>query len=139
MNLIQGDEHNHEIINFSNMYKIQTFNSFFSIMEWRGGQWRLCRSVNLGTTVGNLLRFSSNTEEILKECHQRQCLLWKIKSFEVNKDILITFYYAFKGNVITLSFIYWFHSINLLKRNRLLNTVKGCSEITWPAYVFSRL
>ena len=34
----------------------------------------------LGTAFDNLLRFSSNTEEILKKCHQRQYLLRKLKS-----------------------------------------------------------
>lgn len=83
----------------------------------------------LGTAFDNLLRFSSNIEEILKKCHQRQYLLRKLKSFGINKDILTTFYYAFIENVITFSFTSWFHSITLQNRNRLLNVVKVCSKI----------
>ncbi|XP_060780499.1 NACHT, LRR and PYD domains-containing protein 3-like [Neoarius graeffei] len=49
----------------------------------------------LGTIFDSLLRFSSNTEEILKKCHQRQYLLRKLRSFGVNKDILLTFYHSF--------------------------------------------
>ncbi|KAK0146882.1 putative RNA-directed DNA polymerase from transposon BS [Merluccius polli] len=83
----------------------------------------------LGTAFDNLLRFSSNTEEILKKCHQRQYLLRKLKSFGINKAILTTFYYAFIKNVITFSFTSWFHSITLQNRNRLLSVVKVCSKI----------
>lgn len=83
----------------------------------------------LGSTFDNLLRFSTNTEEILKKCHQRQYLLRKLKSFGVNKVILKTFYYSFIENVITFSFISWFHSITLLNRNRLSSVVKVCSKI----------
>ena len=54
----------------------------------------------LGTILDSLLRFSSNTEEILKKCHQRQYLLRKLTSFGVNKDILLTFYHSFIESVL---------------------------------------
>lgn len=54
----------------------------------------------LGTIFDNLLRFSSNIEEILRECQQRQYLLRKLRSFGGSKDIL-TFYYSFIKSIIT--------------------------------------
>ena len=83
----------------------------------------------LGTLFDNLLKFSSDTEEILNKCHQRQYLLRKLKSFGMNKDILTTFKYAFNENVITFSFTRWFHSITLQNRIRLLSVVTVCSRI----------
>lgn len=44
-----------------------------------------------GHNFDGLLGFSSNIEEILKKCHQRQYLLRKLRSFGVDKDILLTF------------------------------------------------
>ena len=46
----------------------------------------------LGTIFDNPLKFFTNTEDILKKCHQRQYLLSKLKSFDVSNDILSTFY-----------------------------------------------
>ena len=83
----------------------------------------------LGTIFDGLLRFSSNTEEIIKKCHQRQYLLRKLRSFDVNKDILLTFYHSFIESVLTFSFISWFHSISLQDRTRLLSITKVCSKI----------
>ena len=83
----------------------------------------------MGTIFDGFLRFSSNTEEILKKCHQRQYLLRKLRSFGVNKDILLIFYHSFIESVLTFSFISWFHSISLQDRSRLFNITKVCSKI----------
>lgn len=83
----------------------------------------------LGTIFNDLLRFSFNIEEILKKCHQRQYLLRKLRSFGVNKDILLTFYHSFIESVLTFSFTCWFHSISLQNRTRLLTITEVCSKI----------
>ena len=83
----------------------------------------------LGTIFDGLLKFSPNTEEIIRKCHQRQYLLRKLRSFGVNKDILLTFYHAFIESILTFSFICWFHSITLQDRTRLLGITKVCSKI----------
>ena len=83
----------------------------------------------LGTIFDGLLRFSSNTEEILKKCHQRQYLLRKLRSFGVSKNILLTFYHSFIESILTFSFISWFHAISLQDRTRLLSITRVCSKI----------
>lgn len=83
----------------------------------------------LGTIFDGFLRFASNTEEILKKCHQRQYLLRKLRSFGVDKKILMTFYHSFIENVLTFSFTCWFCSISLQNRTRLHNITKVCSKI----------
>ena len=83
----------------------------------------------LGSTFDSLLRFSSNTEEILKKCNQRQYLPRKLKSFDASNHILLTFYYSFIESVMTFSFTCWFQSITLQDRNRLTRVTKVCSKI----------
>lgn len=60
----------------------------------RGSPWRSWR--NTGNT--GFLRFSTNTEEILEKCHQRQYLLRKLRSFRANKNILVTFYHSYHSH-----------------------------------------
>ena len=57
----------------------------------------------LGTIFDNQLKFSSSTEDILKKCHQRQYLLWKLNSFDVSKDILTDFYYSFIERLVSFT------------------------------------
>ncbi|KAL3968723.1 hypothetical protein ACER0C_028680 [Sarotherodon galilaeus] len=83
----------------------------------------------LGTIFDNLLKFSANTEEILRRCHQRLYLLRKLNSFGVSTPIMMTFYYAFLESIMTFSFTCWFHSLSLQNRNRLQHTASVCSKI----------
>lgn len=83
----------------------------------------------LGTTFDNQLKFSANTEEILSKCHQRLYLLRKLNSFEVSKDILLTFYYSFLESIMTFSITCWFDSISLKNKNRLLRITSICTKI----------
>lgn len=83
----------------------------------------------LGTIFNNTLKFPSNTENIPRRSQQRQYLLRKLNSFEVNRNILKTFYHSFVESVIAFSITCWFHSISLHNRTRLQSTVKVCSNI----------
>ncbi|XP_042272891.1 uncharacterized protein LOC121900544 [Thunnus maccoyii] len=83
----------------------------------------------LGIIFDNLLKFATNTDEILRKCQQQQYLLRKLNSFGISKDILKTFYYSFIESIMPFSFTCWFHSISLPNRNRLQSTVKVCSKI----------
>ncbi len=83
----------------------------------------------LGTIFDHLLKFSSNTEEILRRCQQRQYLLRKLSSFGVCKDILLSFYYSFIESIVTFSITCWFQSVSLQNRNRLQSVVTVCSKI----------
>ena len=95
-----------------------------------GSLWRWCRNIGTLAQFSTALRFSANTEEILKKCHKRQYMLRKLRSFGVNKIILLTFYHSFIESVLTFSFISWFYSISLQDRTRLLGITKVCSKIT---------
>ncbi|KAI3356740.1 hypothetical protein L3Q82_003415 [Scortum barcoo] len=46
---------------------------------------------------------SSNTEGILRKCHQRMYLLRKLNSFSVSKNMLLTFYYTLIESVLAFS------------------------------------
>ena len=83
----------------------------------------------LGTIFDNLLKFSSNTEDILRRCHQRLYLLRKLNSFGVSTHIMMTFYYAFIESIMTASITCWFHSLSLQHRNRLQHTASVCSKV----------
>ncbi|XP_060763137.1 centrosomal protein POC5 isoform X5 [Neoarius graeffei] len=83
----------------------------------------------LGTILDCQLRFSSNTEGILRKCHQRMYLLRKLNSFSVSQNILLTFYYTFIESVLAFSICCWYYSITVQDRNRLHNIVKVCSKI----------
>ncbi|XP_060758310.1 uncharacterized protein LOC132868975 [Neoarius graeffei] len=83
----------------------------------------------LGTILDCQLRFSSNTEGILRKCHQRMYLLRKLNSFSVSQNILLTFYYTFIESVLACSICCWYYSITVQDRNRLHNIVKVCSKI----------
>ncbi|KAL4009661.1 hypothetical protein ACER0C_003513 [Sarotherodon galilaeus] len=85
--------------------------------------------VTLGTIFDNLLKFSANTEEILRRCHQRLYLLGKLNFFGVSTPIMMTFYYAFLESIMTFSITCWFHSLSLQNRNRLQHTASVCSKI----------
>ena len=84
----------------------------------------------LGTTFNSPLKFSSNPEEILKKCHQRPYLLRKLRSFGVNRDLLLAFYHSSIESVLSFSFISWFHSTILQDQTHLLSITKVCSKIT---------
>ena len=83
----------------------------------------------LGKTFDSLLKFSSNTEEILRKSQQRQYLLRKLSSFGVSQNILKTFYYSFIESITNFAITSWFHPIILKDRNRLQKTVTVYSKI----------
>ncbi|KAL3966297.1 PH-interacting protein [Sarotherodon galilaeus] len=83
----------------------------------------------LGTIFDNLLKFSANTEEILRRCHQWLYLLRKLNSFGVSTPIMMSFYYVFLERIITFFITCWFHSLSLQNRNRLQHTASVCSKI----------
>ncbi|KAM3587572.1 uncharacterized protein V6R79_009188 [Siganus canaliculatus] len=85
--------------------------------------------IYLGTILDNNLRFSSNTEAILKKCHQRMYLLRKLNSFSVSSKILLTFFQSFIESVLSFSLACWFHSLNLQEKNRLHSIGRVCSKI----------
>ncbi|XP_025755542.1 uncharacterized protein sypl1 isoform X1 [Oreochromis niloticus] len=95
----------------------------------------------LGTIFDNLLKFSANTEEILRRCHQRLYLLRKLNSFGVNTPIMMTFYYAFLESIMTFSITCWFHSLSFQNKNRLhqcaLKSLANLSEL-WHRFSANR-
>lgn len=83
----------------------------------------------LGTVFDNLLKFSANTEEILRRSHQRMYLLRKLNSFGISTPVMMTFYYAFLESIMTFSITCWFHSLSIQNKTRLQRTASVCSKI----------
>ncbi|CAB1427754.1 unnamed protein product [Pleuronectes platessa] len=93
-----------------------------------GTQWSLLRSTNTwAASLTDNLKFSINTEEILRRCQHRQHLQRTLNSLGAIRDILRTFYCSFIESVITFSITGWSHSTSLQHRNRLQIIV--CSKI----------
>ena len=72
-----------------------------------------------GTIFDDKLKWDDNTEEIVKKEQQRLYLLRKLNYFTVDQKILTPFYKSFIESVLSFSFICWFHSLGVKKRNSL--------------------
>ena len=73
----------------------------------------------LGTIFDDKLKWDDNTEEIVKKGQQRLYLLRKLNYFSVDQKILSLFYKSFIESIPSFSFICWFHSFGVKKRNSL--------------------
>ena len=83
----------------------------------------------LGTTFEDTLKWDLNTEFVLKKGYQRLHLLRKLRSFNVDSNILKLFYSSFIESVLTFSFICWFFNLTLKQKNSLRKIVNLSSKI----------
>ncbi len=84
----------------------------------------------LGTLIDDKLRWVENTNLIISKAQKRLYLLRKLKSFEVDKSILIMFYRSFIETVLTFAMICWFYGLNVKSRSQLQSIVHLGSKIT---------
>ena len=77
----------------------------------------------LGTFVNNTLTWNTHCHSILMKAKQRLYFLRKLKSFGVNKDILLTFYRAIVESVLTQAIIVWFDRATQADLNKLSSVV----------------
>ncbi len=71
-----------------------------------------------------------NTNLLVSKAQKRLYLLRKLKSFDVDKSILIMFYRSFIETVLTFAMICWFHGINVKSRSQMQSIVNLESKIT---------
>lgn len=80
--------------------------------------------------IDSQLKFSENTDSIIKRANQRIHLLRKLNSFDVSRHILRTFYQSFIESLLTFSFICWFGGLSVKDKKCLNDIIRVCSKIT---------
>ena len=83
----------------------------------------------LGTVLDNKLTFESNTNCIVKKCHQRMFCIFRLRSFGVSRKTLQMFYCSFIDSVLTSSFVCWFGTLSVKNRGRLNSIVNRGSKV----------
>ena len=83
----------------------------------------------IGTVLDNKLTFESNTNCIVKKCHQRMFCMFRLRSFGVSPKILQMFYRSFIESVLTSSFVCWFGTLSVKNRGRLNSIVNRRSKV----------
>lgn len=84
----------------------------------------------LGTVIDDKLSWVENTNLVLSKAQNRLYLLRKLKSFYVDKSILVMFYRSFIETVLTFAMICWFYGLNVKSRSQLQSIVNLGSKIT---------
>ena len=84
----------------------------------------------MGTVFDSQLKFSDNTDSIVKRANQRIRLLRKLNSFDISRSILCAFYQTFIESILTFSFICWFGGLSVKDKKCLNDIIKVCSKIT---------
>ena len=75
------------------------------------------------------LTLCPNTNAINKKCASRIYLLQKLRNLDVNKDVLQLFYRFFIETLLTFSFLCWYGSLDLKRKNVLQRVVNVCSKV----------
>ena len=84
----------------------------------------------LGTVIDNQLNFSDNVNLIYKKAQQRLYLLRKLRSFGVNKEILVNVYRSLIESILSYNIACWFGFIFSLDKNKLGRIVHLGEKIT---------
>ena len=83
----------------------------------------------LGTHVSNNLSWDFNCQSILSKARQRLYFLRKLKSYNVNKTILINFYRAIVESVLTTSITVWYDNATYKIKYKLQSIVRNAEKI----------
>jgi hypothetical protein len=83
----------------------------------------------LGTHIDDKLNFNANTKAIHKKCQSRVYCLQKLRSLQVNQNILASFYKCFIESVLTFGFVCWFGGLSVKNRNVLNRVVNVCGKV----------
>ena len=83
----------------------------------------------LGTVIDNKLNFDANTNSLHKKCQSRVYCLQKLRSLNVNQNILGNFYRCFIESVLTFGFLCWFHGLSVKNKNVLKRVVNVCGKV----------
>ena len=83
----------------------------------------------LGVVIDNKLTFTANTNAIHKKCQSRLYCLQKLRSLQVGKGVLQTFYRSFIESLLTFGFMCWFGGLGLGNKTVLERMVRVCSRV----------
>ena len=75
------------------------------------------------------LNWKENINSVLKNVNSRMCYMRKLRSFEVNSDMLVTFYNAVICSSIMFGSVCWGGNISKLDRRRLEKIVKKVGHV----------
>ena len=84
----------------------------------------------LGVIFDNKLNFSANTEAIIKRVNPRLYCLRKLRSFQVNPDILSSFYRAAISSVLLFGAVAWGGNVTDRDRSRLNKITRKAAQVT---------
>ena len=84
----------------------------------------------LGVIFDNKLSFSANTEAIIKKVSPRMYCLRKLRSFNVNSDILSAFYRATINSALLFGVVCWGGNVTDRDRSRLNKYIKKAGQVT---------
>ena len=83
----------------------------------------------LGTVIDNKMKFDDNTDYVYKKCQSRLFCLQKLRSLNVNQDILCSFYRCFLESVLTFGFLAWYGGLSVKNRNVLERVVRVSGKV----------
>ena len=84
----------------------------------------------LGVVFDEKLSFSGNTEAVIKKANSRLYCLRKLRSFNVQSDILSSFYRAAISSVLTFGVVCWGGSITDRDKARLDKIMTKAGQVT---------
>ena len=83
----------------------------------------------LGTYVTHKLTWDYNCDTILLKARQRLYFLRKLKSYNVNKTILISFYRGIVESILTASITVWFDRASIRHLTKLQAVIRNAERI----------
>ena len=83
----------------------------------------------LGIVIDDKLSFEPQVNAICKKANQRMYFLRKLRTFDVGKSFMFTFYSCFIESVLSFACISWYGSLNMQNRNKLQGVINLCSKV----------
>ena len=83
----------------------------------------------LGIVIDDKLSFQPQVNALCKKANQRLYFLRKLRSFDVGKSFMKTFYSCFIESVLSFACVSWFGSLNVQYRNKLQGVINVCSKV----------
>ncbi len=83
----------------------------------------------LGTEIDSQFSFDKHSDNVFKKAYQRLGLLRKLRSFNIEKDILMVVYKSLIESVLTFNIVSWFNSLSVKSKNKLLRIINVASKI----------
>ena len=83
----------------------------------------------LGIVLDENLSWKENTDHIVKKLHSRMYCLRKLKSFNVQQELLQMFYSSVVCSIMTFGLTCWGGSVSKQDRNRLDKNIKKASGV----------